>query len=192
MTIIENMRSRRKRLVPEPDRPFNVNELVEQNVEDALQDEQPHDLDHESMQQVEIYAPPSVRETQQHHTQVPPLPEFVDNNYVPRSQQGAAPPVAMENISAETVKRQYELAARQIESMGDELKAAALRCEDTLVDISIAVKFVEETAANYRSGGEVIFERLEKVSALVIAVTETCTELRRRFDEGSTNTTTLG
>src|SRR5712675_2182093 len=55
MTIMENIRGRRKRAIPEPDRAFNVEELGK-DIEEVLH---ACDLDHEAVQQLEIYIPKS-------------------------------------------------------------------------------------------------------------------------------------
>jgi len=173
------MRGRKKRLMPEPDKPFNVNELG-QDVEDALRGENPHDLDHESMQQIEIYAPPSVRVA--HHTQVPSLPEFADDYVAPPQQQTAAAYQAGETSEA-AIAIQFEAVAKEVEAMGAVMKQTAKQAELMMHDVTAALQYVGEIAEKYRSGGKVLYSRLEQVSAMAEAVKVTCEQLKQNIQQ---------
>lgn len=131
----------------------------------------------------EDYAPPAVRETH-HQTQVPQMPEF-DEGYVAPPQNEVKPRSAYQagDISEQAIAVQFEAVAKEVEAMGMVLKETAKQAEKMMTDVTSALEYVGEIALKYRSGGKVLFSRLEKVSAMAEAVKATCDSLKRQIAE---------
>jgi hypothetical protein len=104
------------------------------------------------------------------------LPEYVEH------QQGVSRAGA---LSAEAVVRDYETAAREIESMGAELIDAAKKCEAMTTEVHDAIAFMRDTAAAYREEAKKIFKRIEDCALFTQDVRKTCEEVKRRMVEGS-------
>ena len=104
------------------------------------------------------------------------LPEYVEH------QQGVSRAGA---LSAEAVVRDYETAAREIESMGAELIDAAKKCEAMTTEVHDAIAFMRDTAAAYREEAKKIFKRIEDCALFTQDVRKTCEEVKRRMSEGS-------
>ena len=104
------------------------------------------------------------------------LPEYVEH------QQGVSRAGA---LSAEAVVRDYETAAREIESMGAELIDAAKKCEAMTTEVHDAIAFMRDTAAAYRVEAKKIFKRIEDCALFTQDVRKTCEEVKRRMVEGS-------
>jgi hypothetical protein len=105
------------------------------------------------------------------------LPDYVEHqNGVPRV--GA--------LSAEAVVRDYETAAKEIESMGAELIDAAKKCEAMTADVHNAIAYMRDTAAAYREEAKKIFKRIEDCSLFTEDVRKTCEEVKRKMVEGVT------
>jgi len=106
------------------------------------------------------------------------LPDYVEHqNGVPRV--GA--------LSAEAVVRDYETAAKEIESMGTELIEAAKKCEAMTADVHNAIAFMRDTAAAYREEAKKIFKRIEDCALFTEDVRKTCEEVKRKMVEGTAN-----
>lgn len=104
------------------------------------------------------------------------LPDYVEH------QQGVSRVGA---LSAEAVVRDYEAAAREIESMGAELIDAAKKCEAMTAEVHNAIAYMRDTAAAYREEAKKIFKRIEDCAVFTQDVRKTCEEVKRRMSEGS-------
>jgi len=89
-------------------------------------------------------------------------------------------------LSAEAVVRDYETAAREIESMGAELIDAAKKCEAMTTEVHDAIAFMRDTAAAYREEAKKVFKRIEDSALFTQDVRKTCEEVKRRMVEGNT------
>ena len=105
------------------------------------------------------------------------LPDYVEH------QEGVSRVGA---LSAEAVVRDYETAAREIESMGAELIGAAKKCEAMTTEVHDAIAFMRDTAAAYREEAKKIFKRIEDCALFTQDVRKTCEEVKRRMVEGNT------
>ena len=106
-----------------------------------------------------------------------PLPHYVEH-------QEGVPPVGA--LSAEAVVRDYETAAREIESMGAELVEAAKKCEAMTSEVHTAIAYMRDTAAAYREDAKKIFKRIEDCALFTQNVRRTCEEVKRKMVEGNT------
>ena len=104
------------------------------------------------------------------------LPEYVEH------QRGVSRVGA---LSAEAVVRDYEAAAREIESMGGELIDAAKKCEAMTAEVHSAIAYMRDTAAAYREEAKKIFKRIEDCAVFTQDVRKTCEEVKRRMLEGN-------
>jgi len=104
------------------------------------------------------------------------LPDYVEH------QEGVSRVGA---LSAEAVVRDYETAAREIESMGSELIEAAKKCEAMTADVHNAIAYMRDTAAAYREEAKKIFKRIEDCAVFTQDVRKTCEEVKRRMVEGN-------
>ena len=107
------------------------------------------------------------------------LPDYVEH------QQGVTRAGA---LSAEAVLRDYETAAREMESMGAELIDAATRCEAMTAEVHNAIAYVRDTAAGYREDAKKILKRINHCALLTQDVRKTCEAVKRRMvEENNTN-----
>jgi hypothetical protein len=106
------------------------------------------------------------------------LPDYVEH-------QDGVPRVGA--LSAEAVVRDYEAAAREIESMGAELIDAAKKCEAMTAEVHNAIAFMRDTAAAYREEAKKIFNRIEACALFTEDVRKTCEEVKRKMVEGTTD-----
>jgi hypothetical protein len=88
-------------------------------------------------------------------------------------------------LSAEAVVRDYEAAAKEIESMGAELISAAKKCEAMTAEVHNAIAFMRDTAAAYREEAKKIFNRIENCAMFTEDVRRTCETVKRRMIESS-------
>src|SRR6516164_8105369 len=88
-------------------------------------------------------------------------------------------------LSAEAVVRDYEAAAKEIESMGAELIEAAKNCEAMTADVHDAIAFMRDTAAAYRDEGKKIFKRIQECALFTDDVRKSCGEVKRKILEGN-------
>ena len=102
-------------------------------------------------------------------------------NYVQR-QEGVPRAGA---LSAEAVVRDYETAAKEIESMGAELIEAAKNCEAMTADVHDAIAFMRDTAAAYRDEGKKIFKRIQEGALFTEDVRKTCEQVKRKMVKGN-------
>jgi hypothetical protein len=106
------------------------------------------------------------------------LPDYVEH------QEGVSRAGA---LSAEAVVRDYEAAAKEIESMGAELIDAAKRCEAMTAEVHTAIAYMRDTAAAYREDAKKIFKRIEDCALFTENVRKTCEEVKRKMVEGNTD-----
>jgi hypothetical protein len=104
------------------------------------------------------------------------LPDYVEH-------QRGVPRVGA--LSAEAVVRDYEAAAKEIESMGADLIDAAKRCEAMTAEVHNAIAYMHDTAAAYREEAKKIFKRIEDCTLFTENVRKTCEEVKRRMVEGN-------
>jgi hypothetical protein len=106
------------------------------------------------------------------------LPDYVEHQQgVPRA--GA--------LSAEAVVRDYEAAAKEIESMGADLIEAAKKCEAMTAEVHHAIAFMRDTASSYREEAKKIFKRIEACALFTEDVRKTCEGVKRKMVEGTTD-----
>ena len=106
------------------------------------------------------------------------LPDYVEH-------QEGVPRVGV--LSAEAVVRDYEAAAKEIESMGVELIDAAKKCEAMTADAHDAIAYMRDTAAAYREDAKKFFKRIEACALFTEDVRKTCEEVKRKMAEGAAN-----
>ena len=104
------------------------------------------------------------------------LPDYVEH------QEGVSRVGA---LSAEAVVRDYETAAKEIESMGAELIDAAKKCEAMTAEVHDAIAYMRDTAAAYREEAKKIFKRIEDCALFTQDVRKTCEQVKRRMVEGN-------
>ena len=83
--------------------------------------------------------------------------------------------------------RDYEAAAKEIESMGVELIDAAKKCEAMTADVHDAIAYMRDTAAAYREDAKKFFKRIEACALFTEDVRKTCEEVKRKMAEGAAN-----
>lgn len=86
-------------------------------------------------------------------------------------------------LTAEAVVRDYEIAAKEIESMGAELIDAAKKCEAMTAEVHNAIAYMRDTAAAYREEAKRIFKRIEDCAMFTEDVRKTCETVKRRMEE---------
>jgi hypothetical protein len=84
-------------------------------------------------------------------------------------------------LSAEAVVREYEAAARDIESMGAEMIELVKQCEATTRDALAVTEELKETAARYRKEAKRVFVQIENCSLVTAEVRKTCIELKEKI-----------
>jgi signal transduction protein with GAF and PtsI domain len=84
-------------------------------------------------------------------------------------------------LSAEAVVRDYEMTAREIESMGAELIDAAKKCEAMTAEVHNAIADMRDTAAAYREEGKKVFKRIQASALFTQDVRKSCEEVKRRM-----------
>ncbi len=82
----------------------------------------------------------------------------------------------------ESLIRDYESAAKEIEAMGAELISAAKQCEAMTADVHNVIR---DTAEAYRQEGKKIFGRIEECAVFTEGVRKTCEDVNRRMIEGN-------
>jgi hypothetical protein len=100
------------------------------------------------------------------------LPDYVEH-------QDGVPRVGV--LSAEAVVRDYEAAAKEIESMGAELIDAAKKCEAMTADVHDAIAYMRDTAAAYREDAKKFFKRIEACALFTEDVRKTCEEVKTQI-----------
>jgi hypothetical protein len=80
-------------------------------------------------------------------------------------------------LSAEAVVREYEAAAKDIETMGAELIERVKQCEAMTRSAFAVTEEMKETAARYREEAKRVFVEIENCSLVTAEVRKTCNEL---------------
>src|ERR1700675_4609904 len=80
-------------------------------------------------------------------------------------------------LSAEAVVREYEAAAKDIETMGAELIERVNQCEAMTRGAFAVTEEMKETAARYREEAKRVLLEIENCSLLTAEVRKTCNEL---------------
>jgi hypothetical protein len=86
-------------------------------------------------------------------------------------------------LSAEAVVRDYEAAAKEVDSMGVELIDVAKKCEAMTTEVHNALADMRDTAAAYREEGKKVFKRIEAAALITQDVRKSCEEVKRRMLE---------
>jgi hypothetical protein len=84
-------------------------------------------------------------------------------------------------LSAEAVVREYEAAAKEIETIGVELTNLVQQCEATTRDALAVTEELKETAARYREEAKRVFLQIENWSLVTAEVRKTCAELKEKI-----------
>lgn len=84
-------------------------------------------------------------------------------------------------LSAEAVVREYEVTAKEIESIGSELLERVKQCEAMTRDAISVIDELKEVAAHYREEAKRVFEQIENCSLVVAEVRKTCTDLKDKI-----------
>jgi hypothetical protein len=122
-------------------------------------------LDHHESLPTE-FAPPSVR-----------APDLGMPDYVEHS-DGAT---EIGKLSAEAVVREYEAAAKDIETLGEELTERARQCEAMMREALVVTDELKETAARYRAEAKRVFDQIESCSLLTAEVRKICEDMKDRL-----------
>ena len=108
------------------------------------------------------FGPPAV------HAPALSMPDYVEHR------EGAT---EIGKLSAEAVVREYESAAKEIESMGAELIERVRQCENMTRDALSVIDQMKHTAASYRTEAKRIFLEIEDCSLVTAEVRKVCNEL---------------
>ena len=100
------------------------------------------------------------------------MPEYVEHH------DGAT---EIGKLSAEAVVREFEAAAKEIETMGEELIERVKQCDVLTRDAFAVTEELKATAARYREEAKRIFVQIENCSLVMAEVRTTCTELRDKI-----------
>jgi Asp-tRNA(Asn)/Glu-tRNA(Gln) amidotransferase A subunit family amidase len=92
-----------------------------------------------------------------------------------------AAPIYRENVTAETIKAEFEKAAKQFEDMGKMMEEVVLQADHMKEKALAGIKFCNETAAAYREEATMVFERIENYTAMLAEIRETCENFRQRL-----------
>jgi hypothetical protein len=84
-------------------------------------------------------------------------------------------------LSAEAVVREYESAAKEIETLGVELIQRVKQCEDMTRDALVVIDEMKQTAARYRTEAKRIFLEIEDCSLMTAEVRKICNELTEKI-----------
>src|SRR5437899_4138718 len=100
------------------------------------------------------------------------IPEYVEHR------DGAT---EIGKLSAEAVVREYEAAAKEIESMGAQLVERVKQCETMMGEALAVTDELKEVAERYRKEAKRVFDQIESCSLVVAEARKTCTELRDKI-----------
>jgi hypothetical protein len=128
------------------------------------------------------------REIKEEFRKLPPLHEPQPADFGPPAVRspGLAMPDYVEHrdgateigkLSAEAVVREYEAAAKDIETMGAELIERVKQCEAMTRGAFAVTEEMKETAARYREEAKRVFVEIENCSLVTAEVRKTCNEL---------------
>lgn len=114
-------------------------------------------------------------------TPAPPVPEYVSHR------EGAT---EIGKLSAEAIVQEYEAAAKEIEAMGEVMKAMVQRCEQLASSASAMLEDIKTTAQRYRNEGKRIFDEIESCSTMTDDVRRLCGAFRDKITEKATEAAT--
>jgi hypothetical protein len=114
-------------------------------------------------------------------TPAPPVPEYVSHR------EGAT---EIGKLSAEAIVQEYEAAAKEIEAMGEVMKAMVQRCEQLTSSASAMLEDIRTTAERYRKEGKRIFNEIEACSTMTDDVRRLCEAFRDKITERATEPAT--
>lgn len=100
------------------------------------------------------------------------MPEYVEHR------DGAT---EIGKLSAEAVVREYEAAAKEIETIGAELVERVKQCETMMGEALGVTDELKEVAVRYRKEAKRVFDQIESCSLVVAEARKTCTELRDKI-----------
>ena len=100
------------------------------------------------------------------------MPEYVEHR------DGAT---EIGKLSAEAVVREYEAAAKEIETIGAELVERVKQCETMMGEALAVTGELKEVAGRYRKEAKRVFDQIESCSLVVAEARKTCTELRDKI-----------
>jgi len=111
---------------------------------------------------------------------VPPMvsaPDLAMPDYV-EHRDGAT---EIGKLSAVAIVREYETAAKEIESMGGDLIERARQCEALTRDALAVTAELHEVAARYRAEAKRVFEHIESCSMVVAEARNICSDLKDKI-----------
>lgn len=109
-----------------------------------------------------------VQYAQPHHR----LPDYA------RHQEGIS---QLGALASEAVVHQFEIAAKSIEAMGQEMVKVVERCDGVRAHALATMKKIEQTALRYREEARKEFDKIQHNALLVEHVADTCDELQRKI-----------
>jgi len=83
-------------------------------------------------------------------------------------------------LSAESIKNEYELAAKAIESMGVEVRERVTKLEAALTDCDSDMKLIGEAADAIREKGKLVYVQIEEASVLSKEIRDTIALARQK------------
>jgi hypothetical protein len=87
-------------------------------------------------------------------------------------------------MCGEAIVKEYEAAAKEIEQLGVELKAAQLRAAERSAVLEKAFAELTTLAATYRSEAKRVFDEIEACAAKAESVIEMCDAMRNKIRTG--------
>jgi septation ring formation regulator EzrA len=84
-------------------------------------------------------------------------------------------------LSAEAIAREYEVTAKEIETMGEVVRDMVQRCEQLTTSASSMLKDIKATATRYRQEGKRIFDEIESCSSATDEVRKLCEGFRDKI-----------
>ena len=136
-------------------RPFDINQ-VEGDIREAVHQRPPH---------IQPIAPPP-------RTPTPSVPEYVSHR---------DDVTEIGKLSAEAIVREYEVAAKEIEALGEVVKDMMQRCEQLTTSASFMLTDSQTTARSYRKEGKRIFNEIESCSSATDEVRRLCEAFRDKI-----------
>jgi hypothetical protein len=100
------------------------------------------------------------------------MPEYVEHK------EGAT---EIGKLSAEAVLREYEVAAKEMETAGRELIERVKQCEAMTRDALAVTRELKEIAGHYRTEAKRMFEHIEGCSSIVADAQKICGTLRDKL-----------
>jgi Skp family chaperone for outer membrane proteins len=100
------------------------------------------------------------------------MPEYVEHH------EGAT---EIGKLSAEAVVREYEAAAKEIETLGAELVERVKQCEAMTRDALAVTEELKDTAKRYREEAKRVFIQIEECSQISAEVRKTCIALKEKI-----------